>query len=231
MGVTLQKVIPFGRSLDEYIKMFNLSEADLQSTILGIADGPASFNAEATQQGSQITSVDPLYQFSASDIRQQFDAVVDDIIQQVAATSDDYVWTYHASPDALKKSRVQSIERFLADYEIGLRDKRYQIGELPHLNFPDYHFDIALCSHFLFLYSDQLGEVFHQQAIAELLRVSKEVRIFPLLTLMLERSPYIDALTTTLEQANYVVSIVRSGYEFQKGGNEMMVVRLNTSVV
>ncbi|MEB3213281.1 MAG: SAM-dependent methyltransferase [Leptolyngbyaceae bacterium] len=229
MGVRLQEVVPFGRSLDEYVKIFNLTETDLHRTILGIADGPASFNAEATQQGSTIISVDPLYQFSGSEIRQRFDAVLDDIIYQVASTPDDFVWTYHASPEALRNSRVQTIERFLADYDRGLQEQRYCFGELPHLNFPDNHFDLALCSHLLFLYSEQLGETFHRQAIYELARVSREVRIFPLITLMLGRSPFLDPLISELEQVGYHVQIERSHYEFQKGGNEMLVIKTNTS--
>lgn len=34
----LEKVVPFGRSLDEYIKMFNLSELDFKKRILGVGD-------------------------------------------------------------------------------------------------------------------------------------------------------------------------------------------------
>ena len=48
MAMKLEKVVPFGRSLDEYIKMFKLTVADLGKRILGVGDGPASFNAEAT---------------------------------------------------------------------------------------------------------------------------------------------------------------------------------------
>jgi hypothetical protein len=51
MVMKLDKVVPFGRSLDEYIKMFNLSAEDLQKDILGVGDSPASFNAEGTTKG------------------------------------------------------------------------------------------------------------------------------------------------------------------------------------
>ena len=47
----LDQVVPFGRSFDEYVRMFSLSEADLQCSILSVADGPASFNAEGTEKG------------------------------------------------------------------------------------------------------------------------------------------------------------------------------------
>lgn len=72
MGMRLEKVVPFGRSLDEYIKMFNLSPSDFKKRILGVADGPASFNAEATKIGGMVTSIDPLYQFSEREILKRF---------------------------------------------------------------------------------------------------------------------------------------------------------------
>lgn len=45
MGFTLDKVVPWGRSYDEYVSMFDLSGADLGVRILGCGDGPAEFNA------------------------------------------------------------------------------------------------------------------------------------------------------------------------------------------
>ncbi|HEY9657850.1 MAG TPA: SAM-dependent methyltransferase, partial [Allocoleopsis sp.] len=86
----------------------------------------------------------------------------------------------------------------------------------------DQSYDLALCSHFLFLYSEHHDLNFHQAAIAEMLRVSQEVRIFPLLTLMLERSPHLDPILQTLHNQGYQVEIQRVPYEFQKRGNEML---------
>jgi hypothetical protein len=45
MTFTLDSVVPWGRSFDEYVAMFALSEEDLGRRVLGCADGPASFNA------------------------------------------------------------------------------------------------------------------------------------------------------------------------------------------
>ena len=66
---TLDKVVPWGRSFDEYRRMFVLTEDDLRRGVLGCADGPAGFNAEATRRGMRVTSCDPLYAFSAEQIR------------------------------------------------------------------------------------------------------------------------------------------------------------------
>lgn len=224
MVMKLDKVVPFGRSFDEYVKMFKLSCQDLQGKILAVADGPASFNATASKQESQVISIDPIYNFSGEEIKQRFDAVVDDIIAQVAATPDDWVWSYHKSPEDLRKNRQQALEIFLADYDLGKQQGRYQIGELPSLNFSDQTFDLALCSHFLFLYSQQLSYQFHLQSIQEILRVSRELRIFPLLTLMLQRSTYLDRIITDLHSLGYRTAIIKSDYELQKGGNEMLVI-------
>lgn len=221
----LEKVVPFGRSLDEYVQMFHLTKSDLHKRILGVGDGPASFNAEATKMGVQVTSIDPIYQFSGDEILKKFNEIVDNIIDQVKASPDDWIWSYHKSPENLRWNRVQAINKFISDYEQGKQEKRYQIGELPKLNFQDQEYDLALCSHFLFLYSDHHDYQFHFDAIKEMLRVSQEVRIFPLLTLMLQRSPYLDRITQELQELGYTVSIVRVKYELQKGGNEMLWIR------
>jgi hypothetical protein len=224
MAMKLDTVVPFGRSLDEYTKMFSLTTTDLSQRILGVGDGPASFNAEATQQQGTVVSVDPIYCFTGAEILQRFNAVVDNIIGQVKATADDYVWQYHKSPEDLRHNREQAIRQFLADYDQGKQGDRYQVGELPALDFPDRSFDLALCSHLLFLYSDHLNYAFHRSAVLEMLRVSREVRIFPLLTLMLERSPYLGPLLIELQQAGYLVKVVQVAYELQKGGHEMLVI-------
>lgn len=225
MVVKLEKVVPFGRTLDEYIKIFDLSESDLSKRILGVGDGPASFNAQATKMGGKVTSIDPIYQFNGEEILQRFNEVVDNIIKQVKATPDDWVWSYHKSPDELRKNRVKAIEEFIRDYEQGKQEGRYLTGELPKLNFSDNEYDLALCSHFLFLYSEHYDYRFHYDSILEMLRVSQEVRIFPLLTLMLQRSPYCDRIIEELTQKGYAVETVKVEYELQKEGNEMLVVR------
>ena len=64
----LSKVVPWGRSSNEYREMFSLSEVDLKIKILGCGDGPACFNAEMSKSGGNVISVDPIYQFNAEQI-------------------------------------------------------------------------------------------------------------------------------------------------------------------
>lgn len=220
----LETVVPFGRSLNEYIKMFDLTEVDLGKRILGVGDGPASFNAEATQLGYRVMSIDPIYQFSSAEILSRFDAVVDNIINQVKESPNDWVWSHHRSPDDLRNNRVEAIHTFINDYETGKAEGRYLVDALPHLTLPHRTYDLALCSHFLFLYSEQLTYQFHLDSMQAMLRVSPEVRIFPLLTLMRERSPYLDPIMQALTDQGYALAIKKVPYELQKGGNEMLLI-------
>ncbi len=106
MAMKLEKIVPFGRSMNEYKKIIALAdEEDLNNKrIVGIADGPASFNAEmfASEKNTVVVSVDPLYAFSAKEIEKQFYSVVDNIITQIELTPKDWVWSYHRSPEQLK---------------------------------------------------------------------------------------------------------------------------------
>ena len=221
----LENIVPFGRSLDEYSRMFRLTREDRSRNVLGVADGPASFNAEWTAQGGSVVSVDPIYAFEAGEIRNRFDAVVDDIIEQVENSPDNWVWSYHENPEGLRRHRIEVIERFTEDFLSARGTGRYIVGSLPNLPFPAARFDLALCSHFLFLYSDHLSYEFHERSVKEMLRVAGEVRIFPLLTLSLDPSPHLPRLLESLAGSGYSASVQRVDYELQKGGNAMLVVR------
>ena len=65
MAFRYENVVPWGRSYEEYLRMFDLRPDDLKGRILGCADGPASFNSELTRRGGRVISADPLYELSA----------------------------------------------------------------------------------------------------------------------------------------------------------------------
>lgn len=224
MAFTYETIVPWGRSFDEYRRMFDLSERDLGVRILGCGDGPAGFNARMRQQGRHVISCDPLYQFSTQQIQARIEATYQDVIEQTRRNEAKFVWNVIKSPDELGQIRMRAMNEFLADYEQGKREGRYVSGESPALPFEGDSFDLALCSHFLFLYSDNLSLEFHQRAIADLLRVSQEVRIFPLLTYNAEPSPHLEPVCTELARAGHRVSIEPVPYEFQRGGNKMLSV-------
>jgi len=222
MAFKYAEAMPWGRSFDEYRRMFQLTDEDLRRTILGCADGPASFNAQMFRSGRRLVSCDPLYQFTAEEIRQRIDATFKDIMEQSLRNQDQFVWDVMGSPEQAGQLRLAAMRDFLADYDTGKSGGRYVPAELPHLPFADRSFDIALCGHFLFFYSDSLSMTFHQHAVDELCRVAHEVRIFPLLTYNAEPCSLVDPLIENLRNAGRAVSIERVSYEFQKGGNKML---------
>jgi hypothetical protein len=222
---TLDGVVPWGRSFDEYQRMFALSQRDLELKILGCGDGPASFNAEASRRGWRVVSCDPIYEWSASDIRGRVAETYEQIVEETRRNADEFVWTSIPSVEELGRRRTAAMETFLDDYDAGRAEGRYVNGSLPLLPFADDAFDLALCSHLLFLYTAQLGEGFHGSAALELCRVAREVRIFPLLALGGRRSPYVDTVVAVARAAGRDVAIETVPYEFQRGGNQMMKIR------
>ncbi len=225
----LDAVVPWGRTLAEYQAMFNLSDANLSAwsnaKILGCGDGPASFNAEMTQRGFAVTSIDPIYEFTAAQIRQRVEDTYETIVNQLRQNLEGYVWRNFSGPEALGQARLGAMEKFLQDYLEGKLAGRYQCQALPKIKFRDQEFTLCLCSHLLFLYSEQLSLEFHLAAICELLRVAHEVRIFPLVQLNGKISPYVDLVIENLSQQGFTIHIETVAYEFQKGGNQMLQIR------
>jgi len=225
MPFTLEEVVPWGRSFEEYRKMFDLSNKDLGERILGCADGPASFNMELAKRGGKVVSVDPIYRFSREEIQGRIDQVFDKVLDQTRKNAHEFVWKMIPSVEVLGQTRLSAMQDFLEDYHEGLSEGRYLESQLPSLPFHDQEFGIALCSHFLFLYSAHLPLDFHLRSIRELCRIAREVRLFPLLELGAVPSRHLDAVQRFLEEEGYQISIVPVDYEFQRGGTQMMKVK------
>lgn len=229
MGIKYEEAVPWGRSFDEYRRMFNLTGEDLRRNILGCADGPASFNEGMLRRGSRMISCDPLYEFTTEQIKQRIDVTYENVMEQARQNQDKFLWNVIKSPDELGHVRMEAMQDFLSGYESGKNDGRYVPAELPRLPFSSSSFDLALCSHFLFFYSNHYSLAFHQEAIDELCRVAAEVRIFPLLTYNAEPCPYVRFIMEWLQQTKRAVSVEIVPYQFQRGGNAMM--RLRSTLV
>jgi len=222
---SLDKIASWGRSLAEYIRMFDLTEANLGLHILDCAAGPASFNAEMHGRGHAVISCDPIYAFSAAEIARRIKQARAAIRKSTEAHRDNFVWTEYGSIESLARIRMAAMKQFLADLPLGLAEGRYRTSELPALPFRDLEFDLALCSHFLFTYSDALPLEFHLGAIREMCRVASEARIFPLLpSFGTARSPHAELIIRQLSAEGYRCEIRRVPYEFQRGGNETLCV-------
>ena len=115
------------------------------------------------------------------------------------------------------------MQRFLDDFSSGWGAGRYRAATLPSLPFEDRAFDLALCSHFLFTYSGQISRDLHVAAIKEMCRVAREARVFPVLESYGGTSPLLEPIISTLRQRGYAVQTRLVPYEFQRGGNRMLV--------
>jgi hypothetical protein len=205
--------------------MFGLNESDLSKSILGCGDGPASFNSVMYKKGKKVISVDIIYQFSIIEIKQRIKATFDIVMNQTRNNQEKFVWSNIKNIYELGLIRLSAMQEFLNDYEKGKIENRYVCVDLPVLPFNNNNFDLVLSSHFLFLYTNNLTLDFHIQSIAEMLRVAKEVRIFPLLDFNAIQSPYVEIIMNIYSKKGYSVKQLKVDYEFQKGGNKMLVIK------
>jgi len=207
--------------------MFSLSDSDLEKNILGCADGPASFNTELSASGGNVVSADPVYQFDSSQIRSRIEEVYPQIIAQLTKNKSDYIWGKIANIEVLAETRMDAMNKFLSDYETGKASGRHIDASLPKLPFADAEFELALCSHYLFLYSEHIDQEQHILSMRELCRVANEVRVYPLITIEKNTlSAHIEAVISDFEDSAINVELVPVEYEFQKGATEMLVAKI-----
>ena len=100
------------------------------------------------------------------------------------------------------------------------------VAALPGLPFDDGAFRLVLSAYLLFAYPDHLDEEGHERALRELLRVAREeVRVFPLIDTAYVRHPALDDLRRRLAADGVDSEVRRVDYEFQRGGDEVLVLR------
>ena len=73
------------------------------------------------------------------------------------------------------------------------------------------------------MYTD-LGLDFHIRAMTEMLRVCREIRLFPIVDLDANQTDLVSDVIKYFKQ-NHKVEIRETQYEFQKGGNKMLVIK------
>ncbi len=79
------------------------------------------------------------------------------VINQTRKNHEKFIWKEITSVEELERIRLSAMAKFLEDFPKGIIQKRDVPGELPWLPFGDKEFDLALCSHLLFLYMDNLS--------------------------------------------------------------------------
>lgn len=231
-------VLVSARSLAEYRAMFDLTDADLAGGVLDCPGGAASFTAEARREGIDVTTVDPTYPPpGAADERGQ---ALRRLGEHAAAEAErgaawardhaaDFVWTFFASPQDHLARRLAGAATF--SEHAAAEPEHYVRASLPQLPFEDGAFDLVLCSHLLFTYSDRLDDAFHLAALRELVRVARrEVRMFPLVVVGGDREH--SGLAALLEElpADVVVELrPTGGYGFQRGADRVLVLRRSST--
>ncbi len=222
MAFVLDEVVPWGRNFEEYVAMFALAPADLERRILGCADGPASFNAEMHGRGHRVVSLDPLYDASPDELAARIDTTFDKVMTQAHRNRDTFVWQNIRSIEHLGEIRRAAMQTFLADFPEGLHAGRYVPAALPELPFPDRSFDLILCSHYLFLYSEQLSADEHLTDLEEMCRVAGEVRIYPLQALSGVPSPHVEPVVAALGARGHRAEIMPVDYQFRRDSRTML---------
>jgi hypothetical protein len=223
MALLLENVVPWGRTRAEYIKMFSLSDSDLSKKIASFGDGPASFNYESTINDCDVISFDIIYQFSKEEIETQINKTREIVLTQMKQNMENYIWTDIKTVDELEKRRIGAMKLFLDDYNKGKADGRYLYHELPNkTKYEENYFDIGLSSHFLLMYT-KLGYEFHIKTITEMLRICREIRITPIVTLDGEHSELTMKIIEYFEN-EYAVRIINTNYNFLKNGNQMLCI-------
>ena len=98
---------------------------------MGCGDGSASFNAELTKRGGNITSVDPVYYFCADQIRQMISEAYYKVINQTRKNHEKFIWKEITSVEELERIKMSAMAKFLEDFPKGIIQKRDVPGELP----------------------------------------------------------------------------------------------------
>jgi SAM-dependent methyltransferase len=211
------------RSYDEYLAMFALDAQDLSGSVLDCSAGAASFVTVARANGTRAYAVDPAYALS----REQLARAVHDDLQRGTAIAeqhpDRFVWEWFGSREGRDRMRRAAGARFLA--ALAGSPSWLVAAELPRLPFVDRSFDLVLCSHLVFTWSDVLGPDWHRAALLELVRVAgREARVFP--TVMQGRGdavPFWAELMAALAEHGIIAEERQVPYRFQVTGDRMLV--------
>ena len=204
--------------------MFDLDAESLPNRILDCAAGVSSFVAEVAERGRFAMASDPALALAGERLAE---LGRDDLARGSAIAeqhSDRFTWDWYGSRDRRTTIRRAALARFLTD--VVTHPHRYVAGALPRLPFGNHTFDLAVCSHLLFTWAEQLGRAWHREALIEMARVAGEVRVFPLVVQGRgEPVPFWDELMEDIAAAGLRTEVRSVPYEFQVGANRMLVVQ------
>ncbi|MGM7649241.1 hypothetical protein ACSVDM_30375 [Nocardia sp. JW2] len=222
-GEVLDEFLVSARSLAEYRAMFCLSDDDLSGRrILDCPGGAASFAAEASALGAEVTAIDPIYASEPGELAARAVPETERAVAWAHRHAGRYRWDWYGGTAEQAAMRRAAAARFAVD--VCAAPHRYLAGRLPSLPCADGSFDLALSSHLLFSYADRLDADFHLAALLELTRVATvETRVYPLLDYT--GAPLDDLvvhLRTELHDKGIRTSLRKTRYEFHHGADTML---------
>ncbi|MBT4964122.1 MAG: hypothetical protein HOI53_01425 [Francisellaceae bacterium] len=213
-----------GYSREDYVNMFDLNQTEVHNMrFLDYAGSLNGFTRAMMRDNLKAVCVDPLYHLPLNQLEGKI---------ELACLNFERYLKENYSQILLDESQIQqevSRRRFIAlgtleSYESAKRAGYYKEKVLPDLGFADKSFDMALCSHFLFTYSDALSLDFHIASILELARVAYQVRIFPLVDSKGELSEHLGPVLAKLQERGLAAEVRKVEHEFQRIGNAMLLV-------
>ena len=221
MSLNLENIAITGRTFEEYSIFFDLKLEDLKGKkVLDCPSGVSSFVQILKQNGIFAKGIDIIYKFTKDEIEKQGIKTLEKIYQNTS-WMDAYKMDFYKTKENHKKHREDALKGFLEDYNLD----DYIYCELPNLPFENKEFDLLLSSHLFFVYDDRLDYDFHKNSILEMLRVSKEVRLFPLVDIqnskVLEEknfSPFVYKIIEELSK-DFKCEIIKTDFEFQVKAN------------
>ncbi|MCL1699586.1 SAM-dependent methyltransferase [Lysinibacillus sp. Bpr_S20] len=221
----LERIVFIGRTFEEYLNMFSLSEKELHGKkILDCPAGACSFTAIGNKSGFDVTACDIAYYHSGEDLKNKGLQDIEHTAEHLQKVQSNYKWAYFKDIEGLKHNRLRALYDCTNDMKEF--NERYIPVTLPSLPFENEEFDMLLSAHFLFMYSDRLDYQFHLDTLNELLRITKEeIRIFPLVDLEGKRYKHLEQLISYLNNSGCTVEEVNVPYEFQINANSMLIIK------
>ncbi len=225
--IDLDHIAFIGRTYHEYEAIFALDKDVMSSgPVLDCAAGPSSFTAEAYEWEYDVTACDVMYDMSPETLRNKAEDDIDLVFTKFDDVSHKYIWGFYKNKEEVINYRRIALDRFVDDFDEGIKEGRYRHAELPSLPFRDGQFHLVLSSHFLFLYGDRMDFDFHRECLMEMVRVCLgEIRIYPLTGLDTDPYPFLDEILRSLEKWKLQAELINVPFEFQKGSNRMMRIR------
>ncbi len=230
----LDRVACFGRTMHEYVEMFNLDLETLKGrSILDCASGPASFAAEAIKKNIRVVACDPIYSQEIDAIMESAQRDIPACIRETQRHRGLFVRETNEEDICFLNEKLKALTTFANDYKKMDACRRYVAASFPHLPFYDECFDMVLCANLLFLYSDvetggilensKFDYLFHHRALHEMLRIARsEVRIYPVVGPNKKKHAFIEELLDDESFFQYDMQFETVQMKDIKGATQML---------